>query len=295
MRDLDSLIQLVEHRQTSLGDPSPADDGDVVDRVWRRLQHELANETGPAHAGQHGGEDRLGEAMPIPSDHADKKPGRSIRRGATLATAVAVLGGGTAAAAGFLASHTGEVNSGWQVQAGGPGENLRRDGSDFPQVLREATADIPFPADAARTRALASRDFSHDSGVLVSTGAARASAASWAVCSWVQEWATALPFDPARAATAAKVLDSAPTWPAVKAVDPNPSMTGYTDDQGENTPTQFGWLMPLLDGVHAGSVTQVVEASQTNGYCRPDQAPNLPWSSPEFQRMAATALAGGTK
>lgn len=199
---------------------------------------------------------------------------------------------GTAAAAGYLASRTGEVNSGWQVQAGGPGENLRKDGSDFPQVLREITADIPFPSDAERFRALSGHDFAPDAGVVVSTGAARAWTASWAICAWVQDWAAALPSDPARAAAAVQVLDTAGSWPAVKDIDPNPSMTGYKNDQGLNTPTQFGWLIPVLDGVHAGSVTQVVDASQSNGYCRPDQAPNLPWTSPDFQRMATAALTG---
>lgn len=287
MNDLDTLLTSADPgaRPASSG---ALDNHEVVERVWSRLQEQMAADESPG--GGRAASAQLGRV-------ARRRGGsrRGARRAVTLAAAFAVIGGGTAAAADYLASHTGEVNSGWEIAAGGPGENLRLDGTDFPEVLRSVTADIPFPTQAARDRALAGRDFAPEADTMASTGAVRGWTASWAICAWVQDWASSLDSDPVRAAAAVHVLDEARTWSAVTAVDPHPSMTGYRNDQGHGTPTQFGWLIPILDGVHAGSVTSVVDASQSNGYCRPDQAPDLPWTSPEFVRLAAASSGGGAR
>ncbi len=72
-------------------------------------------------------------------------------------------------------------------------------------------------------------------------------------------------------------------------------MTGYHNDQGRHVPTRFGYVAPLIAAMRADDPAALVSASLSAGRCFPDQAPHLPWTDPDMQRIAADALAGRAK
>src|SRR4051812_29491639 len=128
--DLDALL-----RSAAPG-RRPVDEDRVFTDVWFRLETAF-DDDGEPH------DDLQSRRLDLVADR--EVAARRRRRAAKVASitlAVAVAGAGTAAAADFWSTHTGEVTTGWEVDAGGRGEVLRLDGTDRDQVFDELTADI---------------------------------------------------------------------------------------------------------------------------------------------------------
>lgn len=276
MTDLDDLLRAADPTAVPPADrPHAPADRELLTAVWARVQQRID----PAPAG----------AARAP---ARRSPRRSRRVAAGLALAL-VGSGGAAVAADYLASRTGEQLSGWERDASGPGEVLRMDGTDYRQVVEEETRDIPFPDATYRDRALASKHLAGgEPDTAITTGAVRAAAAKSAICAWADTWAVARTSNPARAEQARAALQRSLTWPAVSAVDPSPSMTGYRNDQGLDTPTVFGFAVPVIEAVATDSVAGLVASLEQTGGCGPDQAPNLPWTDSDRRDAAAATLRG---
>lgn len=179
--------------------------------------------------------------------------------------AVASIGAGAAAATKLLTAETGRYTTGWQVKAGGPGEELRVWAPDFCRVALRLGRDIPYPAGygAWRTWVLVAEEGlrhvtmngpcgpdTQGGHVETTTGALRGVIAQSAFCAWVYDWRRAkLDGEPAAATRAAAVIAGAPRWPAVRAEDPHPNPA----DRG----SLFGWLLPFRSAVRAGEVSRV--------------------------------------
>lgn len=228
------------------------------------------------------------------------KPRR--RRGRIAAGAVVgavVLGTSGIAAAELYTAHTGKGPiDAEDLSLGGPGERLDPAAPDYGKVVAEETADIPFPSSAARRFAV--QDQVHDGRFAkphtesVSVGALRAWVADAALCSWSNQWAAATRTgDEAARAEAIRMIQDAPTWPAVVAIDPNPySRTETQEVTGEDGITrtesfpdesQFYYLGALgvaVQGRDPDVVAEILAAN--NGYCRPGNVPDLPTANPLF-------------
>jgi hypothetical protein len=177
------------------------------------------------------------------------------------------------------------------LRLGGPGERLRMSAPDYGQVVDEETRDILFPSAEARDLALQQQvddARGSQSDEFVTTGAVRAWVADQAMCAWSNEWAAATrDGDTAGRAQAIEVVRSAPAWPAVVALDPEPYRrmeTSYVDDGEGNITTErspdeshffyLGALGEAVTGRDPGAVARVLAAS--NGYCRSELMPALP-------------------
>jgi hypothetical protein len=78
---------------------------------------------------------------------------RAAGRLPLLGVMVLIVFGGVAAAAGiFVNAHTRTYNHGWQLRAGGPGENLNLAGTNLVQVVLHESAGISYPASYATWR-----------------------------------------------------------------------------------------------------------------------------------------------
>jgi hypothetical protein len=216
-------------------------------------------------------------------------PRRSSRKRASAIIAVSVVfaGAGTAAAAaGVFSAHTGEYNSGWEVQAGGPGERLDPRGEDFAQVTLEETADIPFPSEQARSISAQTQIEEMQRGQ-VSTGALRGFVADDAICSWSNAWAAAVAEgDAAGARTASSTLLAAGDWSAVSALDTELVMRSTQVSSGDGTVHQaddssrFGYLSLVQQSVKAGDVDGLGPALAENVRCIPALMADLPQAVP---------------
>ncbi|WP_432537795.1 hypothetical protein [Kineococcus arenarius] len=203
---------------------------------------------------------------------------RRLARAGAITLAVALAGTGTAAAATYLAARTGERTSGWEATAAGPGEVLRQDGSDYVDVARQLTADIPVaPGHQAQSEAqfnvgaLAPR-----ADTQISTSALRAQVAQNAICTWADAWIAAdATGDTAARRAAADTLTASLTWSAVTDVDPSPSPTGAPGDAGAQTETRFGWLPAITAAAVAGDHRAVLDAVTDSGRCNPQLTPAL--------------------
>jgi hypothetical protein len=182
---------------------------------------------------------------------------------------VAVAGGGTAVAAEFISTRTGEQLTGWEIAAGGSGEVLDLEGTDLRQVVEEVTADIPFAPgyEAYRDKAL---DYfgQADPGSATTESNVRSGVAGLAVCTWADAWAAAdTAGDVAARAEATETLAASLTW--------EPFLT-FAEDKGEPVPAKSSegasyrwWLRPLAEGAQAGdrqAVLHAVARSATCGY-----------------------------
>lgn len=231
---------------------------------------------------------------------SDGKRRRRRRRGAIAAGAVIaalVLGTSGIAVAQLYSAHTGKGPSDAEdLRLGGPGERLDPAAPDYGKVVAEKTADIPFPS--LETREFAVQDQVHDARFAapgaerVAVGAVRGWVADAAVCAWSNQWAAATR-DGKMAARAAAVgmIQAAPRWPAVVALDPHPysrtETQQVTDDKG-NTRTehyrdesQFYYLDALGDAAQGQDLDSVATLlAENNGYCRPQLVPDLPKAIP---------------
>jgi hypothetical protein len=220
---------------------------------------------------------------------------RTIAVGAVIAAVV--LGTSGIAVAQLYSAHTGKgpVDA-EDLRLGGPGERLEPAAPDYGKVVATKTADIPFPS--RQSREFAVQDQVHDARFAapgserVSVGAIRAWVADAAVCAWSNQWAAATRgADAADRAEAAGMIQAAPRWPAVVALDPNPysrtESQQVTDDKG-NTRTvryldesQFYYLGALGKAVRGQNVDTVAKLlAENNGYCRPQLVPDLPKAIP---------------
>lgn len=115
---------------------------------------------------------------------------RRLVRGVSLGVALAIAGGGTAAAATYIAARTGKHTTGWQVSAAGPGEILNMAGSNYRQVVRRITAAIPFAPgwEHDRDLALSGGYLAPEPDSVITTSAVRGHVTNYAVCSWAAYW-----------------------------------------------------------------------------------------------------------
>lgn len=209
----------------------------------------------------------------------------------------AVLGTSGIAAAELYTSHTGKgpVDA-EDLSLGGPGERLDPAAPDYGKVVAQETADIPFPS--IRSRQFAVQDQVHDERFAVpgtervSVGAIRAWVADAALCSWSNQWAVATRNgDEAGRAEAIGMIQAAPRWPAVVAIDPKPysrMQTLEVDDGNGNTHTerfsdksQFYYLAALGEAVQGRDLETVARVlAENNGYCTSHLVPDLPSANP---------------
>jgi hypothetical protein len=226
------------------------------------------------------------------------KPRR--RRGRLVVGALVgavVLGTSGLAAAELYTAHTGKgpVDA-EDLSLGGPGERLDPAAPDFGKVVAQETADIPFPS--LGSRQLAVQDQTHDERFAVpgtervSVGAIRAWVADAALCSWSNQWAVATRNgDEAGRAEAIGMIQAAPRWPAVVAIDPKPYSRTETqevnDGNGNTHPETFpdesqfyylGALGKAAQGRDLDAVARVL--AENNGYCTPHLVPDLPNANP---------------
>lgn len=209
--------------------------------------------------------------------------------GATGAT-VALLSAGAM----VVETRTGQVTEPEFVAAGGPGELYRLDGTDLPERLGKLAADIDFPDEATRSKAVEVQLGFADkaAGGLQSTGALNADLARGAICAWGRSWMAAdAAGDEATKASSATALREALTWPAVTAVDPQPSMTGYDGDGGP-TATAFGPLVSLNQALPSADAFSSTLAE--TGWCfrldaRPAAGDSSPAAEPEQPEPGTTS------
>jgi hypothetical protein len=198
------------------------------------------------------------------------------RRWLAMPRGIAVVGVAGLAAGGLAAAATVFVNARtglypknrWEVKAGGPGEYLNPSGTNFRDVARQASSDISYPAGyQGWLNWLITQDMSQPSApcptgsrarclVRLSTGALRGSIATDAFCAWLADWRQAKQSgDGAAAARATLVISQAPSWNAVRALDPHPyAVPPYT---GAHPMSDFGWLLPYRQEVRAADVSAV--------------------------------------
>ncbi len=209
-----------------------------------------------------------------------ERPRRSRRRQAAVVAGVvagSLAVGGAAAASGLLHAHTGQYAHGWQVQAGGPGEELDMDAPDYPTVIRSVVAGIPFAPGYRSYREYVITVYLAPTGhgpESITTSAARGVMANAAICSWADSWVAA-DRDQRQTARgrATSALADALRWRAVLDLDPHPSETGAVGNEGRREPTIFGFLPGLAATAKAGDRAGVIRAASApdNTYCVPEQ------------------------
>ncbi|MFT4082091.1 MAG: hypothetical protein QM638_05855 [Nocardioides sp.] len=164
----------------------------------------------------------------MPTAKARRRRRARLVVGGVIAAVTMTLGG--VAAAGVISAHTGRYPSDAEdLRLGGPGEYLDPAAPDFGDVVDQETTDIPFPSDKARR--ISRQDLVQDGqrepiGTSTeSTGAMRFWTAQAAVCAWANEWVAAgAAGDTSAKETAAKMLEEAPSWSAVTAIDAKQTM-----------------------------------------------------------------------
>jgi hypothetical protein len=199
------------------------------------------------------------------------RPRGLLAVGATLL----LLAGGATAATKLLTAETGTYAHGWEIKAGGPGENLRLAGSDFCRVALRLSSQVPYPPGFADWRpwvlvaeegvprvtasgSCGSRNQSRHAQV--TSGALRGFFAMSAFCAWVYDWRDAMRAgDGTVAERAAAEVNAAPGWNAVRAEDQHltagPLHATRYGLQGEHS--LFGWFLPFKEAVSRGDVTTV--------------------------------------
>lgn len=203
---------------------------------------------------------------------------RFARRGVLLASVAGLLVVGGAAAATILTTYTGHYNKGWEIKAGGPGEDMLMGAPNFCQAALKLSSDITYPAGYAAWRpwvliaetqqpkvTTTGACGSNSSGgegkaTEASTGALRGWFAMSAFCAWVYDWRDAENSgNTAEAARAASVIAGALRWPAVVAEDPHPSAGSGSYGTLQQHMTLFGWFIPFQSAVRSGDASQVGE------------------------------------
>ena len=246
----------------------PADDERLFADVWDRIEASIDDDTGTA------GDEFQQRRLDLIADRdAVTRRRRRAARMASVTLAVLVAGAGTAAAAEYLATRTGEHNSGWEIGAGGSGEILDRSGSDLRQVVEEATADIRFAPGYDTERAtVLDRAGAPDPRTAISESHLRSDVAGAAVCTWADAWVAAdHAGDAAARAQTAATLSEAVTW--------EPFLTFAADHQ-EPIPADSAreasyrwWLLPLAQAAAAGDRQAVLDVVADSHACAPEVIP----------------------
>ncbi|NAZ80968.1 hypothetical protein GTR02_03955 [Kineococcus sp. R8] len=207
---------------------------------------------------------------------------RRLARVSAITLTLAVASAGTAAAATYLAAHTGQHTSGWEATAAGPGEVLRQDGSDYLDVAAQLTADIPFSADhqAQRQAQFRAGSLAPGTDAQITVSALRAQVAQNAICTWADAWIAAdttghSTVDVSARRTATSTLTASLTWSAVTDVDPTPSASGARADAGAETGTRFGWVPAIATAAAAGDRAAVLGAVAASDRCSPAMTPAI--------------------
>lgn len=228
--------------------------------------------------------DELGAALALqPQEPHARHEGRRWRvglprtaRGVALAGAIGVLlAGGATAATVLLTTYTGQYNKGWEVIAGGPGENLLMGAPNFCRAALKLSSDITYPSGyeswrpwvliaetgqpkVATTGACGSNSPGGEGKpTLASTGALHGWFAMSAFCAWVYDWRDSEKSgNTSEVVHATSVIAGALTWPAVVAEDPHPSES-VPGDLGSTHPSLFGWFIPFQNAVASGDAAAV--------------------------------------
>lgn len=202
---------------------------------------------------------------------------RRARPSSVVVATAALAAVGSVAAAGILHARTGATVPDDELAAAGPGEVLRIDAPDFLRVFTEVAADIPFAPGAALEGSFAWRSVQVKGdlqAMSVTVGAARGYVARSAGCSWVDYWATG---DTAARAEAIRQVDGLLRSDAVVAVDPHPSMSGYTNDNSQRVPTIFGPLTLYVQSMRAGDESLLRRQVADAHWCFPQDMSRTGW------------------
>jgi hypothetical protein len=194
-------------------------------------------------------------------------------RAAVAGIAAVLLGSGVALAATnlFIPTHTHQYVPPGMSTGGGPGEILNMDGTRFRQVALQISSDIPFPARYESWRqSVISSEYAIQRPVCapgsractprVPSGQLHGAFAASAFCAWVLDWRHEM-INRRRVAAAsdARVISGALGWKAVTDWDPHPSMS-VPGDGGTTHPSEFGWMIPFIQGVRSGDLERVDQA-----------------------------------
>jgi hypothetical protein len=266
--DLDPLL-----RSASTVQRDPADEERTFADVWSRVQASISTDAaGPDDAVR----DRRLDLI------ADREvAARRRRRAARLASvtlAVVVAGAGTAAAAEFISTRTGEQTTGSDVQAAGPGELLNEGGTDRRQVFEEVTADIPFAPGYEAQRDYALDFFPHASDSRITESSLRSWTASNAICTWADAWvADDDAGDIAARQAATGTLVASVSWEPIQTFDeahgePDPMNPSTGVDSGAGG-SYYGWLRPLGEAARSGDRQGVLDAVAISHQCSPEVLP----------------------
>lgn len=269
------LAQLLRRAEPAPLDPATAER--VYEQAWQAIRAGIAEEPGGASLtgpGTDRGAVRRLDVIAAADARARRR--RRLTRTTAITTAVLLAGAGAAAAGTFVATRTGVHNTGWEVDAGGPGEDLDSDGSDRTKVFTDLIADIPFAPGYERLKAaeLVTGQLKPEPGAVVSEGAARGYVARDAICTWADAWVAAdAAGDRAARETATRGLAGSLRWPAVRDLDPDPSPTGYVGDSGVGSATLFGTVPRMIDAAQDGERQPVLDAIAVDGWCLDDYIP----------------------
>lgn len=220
---------------------------------------------------------RRGMASDAPTDGRlaarDDLAARRRRRPARLASitvAVVLAGAGTAAAADYLATRTGEQTVGWETDAAGRGELLNPAGTDRAEVFEEVTAGIEFPPGYEAARQYVLDFYPAEADSRVTEGMLRGQVARAAVCSWADAWVAADDAGDFAARDAATVvLTGAPAWPDITEWD----FDGATTYPDGSTRSYNGWIPPLAAAAAATDRQAVLDAVADSSICGPETNP----------------------
>lgn len=238
--ELDRLLR-TGARPVPAGDDARA----LADDAWAQIRRGMAEKAA-------GPESRLTDR----DDLAGRRRRRPVRL-ASITVAVVLAGAGTAAAADYLATRTGEETVGWEQDASGRGELLNPAGTDRAEVFDGVTAGIGFPPgyEASRQYVLDLRPAEADTRV--TEGMLRSDVARAAVCSWTDAWVAADDTgDVAARDAATAVLVTAPTWPDIAANDVRDAII----DPDGSTRSYNGWVPALAAAAAAGDRQAVLDA-----------------------------------
>jgi hypothetical protein len=251
-----------------------ADEERVFSDVWSRVQASI-DDDGAAPSGDAVQQRRLNL---IGDREVAARRRRRAARLASVTLAVAVAGSGTAAAAAFIATRTGEETTGWEVQAGGPGELLNLGGTDRRQVFEEVIGDIPFAPGYEAERDYTLNSLPQESDSAITESHLRSRTASYAICTWADSWVAAdSAGDAAAREAAAGMLAESVTWEPIQTFneahgepDPMDPSTGVDPGAGGS---YYGWLRPLVQAAQSGDRQGVLDAVAIGHQCSPEVLP----------------------
>lgn len=259
--ELDELLA-TGARPVPTGDDARA----VADEVWARLRLRM-DDAEPRPAAASAGED---QRRLLARDQMAARRRRRPTRVASITLAVVLAGAGTAAAADYLATRTGEETVGWEQDAAGRGELLNPAGTDRAEVFDQVTADIVFPPGYEAARQYELDFYPAESYSRVTEGVLRSNLARAAVCSWADAWVAADDTDDLAARDAATaVLSGALAWTDIVEND-FPDATLYPDGTSRS---YNGWIPPLVTAASAGDRRAVLVGVADSNACSPEVIP----------------------